>query len=282
MPKVGVHVSIAGGVDKAFDRAEQLGCEAMQIFTKNNNQWKARELRTAEVERYHVRQKETGITPVVTHASYLLNLGTPDDTLWEKSIAALIIELKRCEMLNIPYLVVHPGAHMKSGPEAGLRRVAEGLDKVHHALPDYRVKVALELTAGQGTALGASFEELASIIERCCQPERLVTCFDTCHALAAGYEFRTEADYHAMWEQFDRVLGLERLAVFHLNDSKKDLGSHVDRHTHIGEGCIGLEPFGYFLNDSRFAALPFLLETPKDVPVESDMQNLARLRGLIL
>ncbi|MFQ5578239.1 MAG: deoxyribonuclease IV, partial [Anaerolineae bacterium] len=204
MPKLGVHVSIAGGVDRAFDRAEKIGCAAMQIFNKSNNQWKARELRATEVERYHRRRVETGIGPVVSHASYLLNLGTPNDALWEKSIAALIIELKRCERLQIPYLVLHPGAHVKSGPEAGMARVSQALDNVHQALSDYEVKVALELTAGQGTALGASFEELAAIINRCRQPERLVVCFDTCHALAAGYEFRTEAGYHAMWESFER------------------------------------------------------------------------------
>ncbi len=282
MPKLGVHVSIAGGVDKAFERAAKLGCQTMQIFTKNNSRWQARALKADEIERYHQQQATSGIDPVITHASYLLNLASPKDDLWEKSQAALMIELKRCETLKIPWLVLHPGAHTQSGVEAGLARISKALDKVHRALPDAQVKVALELTAGQGTTLGSTFEELASIINACEQPDRLVTCFDTCHALAAGYEFRNKDAYLAMKDHFDRVIGLEKLAVFHLNDSKKDLGSHVDRHTHIGEGFIGLEPFGFFLNDPDFQDLPFLLETPKDVEFESDRENLAKLRGLVL
>lgn len=281
MPKFGAHMSIAGGVDQAFDRGEQTGCDAMQIFTKNNNQWKARELRVKEIDRFHQRRSETGIEPVVTHASYLLNLGTPQDDLWEKSIAALIVELERCEVLQIPYLVLHPGAHMKQGPEAGLERVAAALDKVHTALPDHQVKVTLELTAGQGTALGRSFEELAAIMAGCQQPERLAICFDTCHALAAGYDFRTETGYQEMITQFEQALGLKKLAVIHINDSKTDLGSQVDRHTHIGEGYVGLEPFGFFINDQRLQNLPFLLETPQEVEFESDRQNLAKLRSLV-
>lgn len=274
-------MSVAGGVDQAFDRAETVGCTAMQIFTKNNNQWQARPFKEGVVERYHERQAETGITPVVAHASYLLNLGTPDDALWEKSIDALKIELERCDLLQIPFLVVHPGAHMETGVEAGLARVSAALDRVHAELPEARVKVALEITAGQGTALGSTFEELAAMIDGCQQPERLAVCFDTCHALAAGYEFRTPEDYQAMMEQFDEIIGLERLTVFHFNDSKKDLGSHVDRHTHIGQGFVGLEPFGYFLNDPRFQDRPFLLETPKDNDPQDDIDNLNRLRALL-
>lgn len=281
MPKLGAHMSIAGGVDNAFTQALKTGCDAFQIFTKNNNQWKARTLRPDEIERFHQMQAETGIAPVVTHASYLLNLGTPDDVLWEKSINGLIVELERCEVLGIPYLVLHPGAHVKSGVEAGLARVSAALDKAHRALPTHAVKVALEITAGQGTTLGRTFEELATIIAATEQPERLMVCFDTCHALAAGYDFRTEAGYQKMWANFEQILGLEKLAVFHLNDSKNDLGSHKDRHTHIGEGFIGLAPFGFFLNDPRFTDLPFLLETPQTVKIESDRENLAKLRGLL-
>ncbi|OQY45162.1 MAG: deoxyribonuclease IV [Anaerolineaceae bacterium 4572_78] len=281
MPKLGVHVSIAGGIDKALDRAEELNCNTMQIFTKNNNRWKARELRPAEIERYHERQAETGIEPVVTHASYLINLGSPKYKLWEKSMAALVIELRRCEILKIPYLVLHPGAHVKSGREAGLKRVAEGLDMVHNATSGYQVKIALELTAGQGTVLGYQFDELSTIISKCQQHERLVVCFDTCHAIAAGYEFRNESAYQAMIDKFDTVIGLDKLVVIHLNDSIGDLGSRLDRHAHIGMGKIGLEPFGFFLNDSRFTDIPFLLETPQDVKIESDRENLARLRSLI-
>lgn len=278
---IGAHLSTAGGVDKSFKRAEELDCTAFQIFTKSNRQWRAKDLKPEEVERYHARQAETGIGPVICHASYLLNLGTPDDALWNKSVDALVVELERCEQLNIPALVLHPGAHVKSGVEAGVARVAQGLDVVHNRLPDVRCKVALEITAGQGTTLGATFEELAAIVNDCAQNDRLAVCFDTCHALAAGYEFRTPESYAAMMEQFDAALGLGRLAAVHMNDSQKDVGSHVDRHDHIGEGCIGLEPFGYFLNDPRLANIPFLLETPvKDDP-DDNQRNLARLRSVI-
>lgn len=278
---LGAHMSIAGGVDKAFERAETTGSTAMQIFTKNNNQWKAREFKDGEIERYHRRQAETGVAPVVAHASYLLNLGTPDDVLWEKSIVALKVELERCELLHIPYLVIHPGAHMKSGVEAGLARVSSALDRIHAECPDLAVKVALEITAGQGTWLASTFAEMAAIINGCRQPERLVVCFDTCHALAAGYELRTPQGYRATLQEFDERIGLEKLVVFHLNDSKKDLGSHVDRHAHIGQGFIGLEPFGFFLNDPRFKDRPFLLETPKDNDPQDDIENLKKLRALI-
>jgi len=277
---IGAHLSVSGGVDTAFDRAGQLHCTAFQIFTKSNRQWQAKELMPDEVERYHQKQAETGL-PVVCHASYLLNLGTPDDALWHKSIDALVIELERCEILKIPYLVLHPGGHMKTGVEAGIARVAQGLDVVHERLPNYKVKIALEITAGQGTHLGSKFQEIAAIIEASSQNERLAVCFDTCHALAAGYEFRTPDSYQAMIDEFDQVVGLDRLAVIHVNDSQKDLGSHVDRHTHIGEGCIGLEPFGYFLNDSRFEKVPFLLETPvKDDPGDN-IRNLEKLWRLV-
>ncbi len=278
---LGAHLSTAGGVDKAFERAEALDCTTFQIFTKSNRQWQAKPLDPAVIERYHHRQKETGIQPVICHASYLLNLGTSDDALWHKSIKALVIELERCEILKIPYLVLHPGAHMKAGVEIGIARVVQALDIVHERLPNYQVKIALEITAGQGSALGANFAEIAQMLVGCRQSEQLVVCFDTCHALAAGYEFRTPDTYQVMMAEFDRVIGLDRLKVIHFNDSEKDLASHVDRHAHIGEGCIGLEPFGYFLNDPRLKKTPFLLETPKDQDPEDDMRNLERLKGLI-
>jgi deoxyribonuclease-4 len=232
------------------------------------------------IERYQQRQQETGL-PVICHASYLLNLGTPDDEVWSKSIDALIVELERCEQLKIPYLVLHPGGHMGSGVEAGLARVIAALDIVHGRLPEATVKVTLEITAGQGSHLGARFEEIAEILQRCRQKERMAVCFDTCHALAAGYEFRTPDSYQAMLAEFDRIVGLNWLKVFHVNDSEKDLGSHVDRHAHIGEGCIGLEPFGYFLNDPRFKDIPFLLETPVDDDPGDNIRNLEKLRSLI-
>ena len=262
---LGAHLSVAGGVDQAFDRAEALNCTSFQIFTKSNRQWQAKPLEPETIDRYHQRQQETGIEPVVCHASYLINIGASDETVWNKSVKALVIELERCEQLNIPYLVLHPGAHMDQGVETGLARVVQALDQVHQQLSDFQVKITLEITAGQGTTLGSN----------------LAVCFDTCHALTAGYEFRTPDSYQHLIAEFDRIIGLDRLKVIHVNDSEKDLGSHVDRHAHIGEGCIGLEPFGYFLNDSRFKKVPFLLETPKDDDPGDDIRNLEKLRGLI-
>lgn len=278
---LGAHLSVAGGVDKAFDRAENLDCTSFQIFTKSNRQWKAKPLAPDVVERYHRRQEETEIEPVICHASYLINIGAADETIWDKSVSALIIELERCELLKIPYLVLHPGAHMGQGVEAGVARVVKALDLVHERLPDYLVKIALEITAGQGSALGSNFQEIAQMLADCQQSERLAVCFDTCHALTAGYEFRTPDSYQMMIAEFDHIIGLDRLKVIHFNDSEKDLGSHVDRHAHIGEGFVGLEPFGYFLNDSRFKKVPFLLETPKDDDPGDDIRNLEKLWGLV-
>jgi deoxyribonuclease-4 len=212
---LGAHVSVAGGVDTAFNRAVELECTAFQIFTKSNRQWQAKELALDEIERYHLQQGQTAITPVVCHASYLLNLGAPDDTIWQKSMEALIVELERCELLKIPYLVVHPGSPLKSGAEAGLARVIQALDLTHKRLPDHQVKIALEITAGQGASLGSTFEEIAAMINGCQQPERLAVCFDTCHALAAGYEFLTPESYRAFIQNFDQVIGLYRHKVFH-------------------------------------------------------------------
>lgn len=277
---LGAHMSVSGGVDTAFERAIAINCTALQIFTKSNRQWQAKDLEAEIIDRFCQRQQECGL-PVVCHASYLLNLATPDDAVWYKSIEALVIELQRCEQLQIPQLVLHCGGHMGSGIEAGLARVAAGLDLAHQRLPGYRVKTALEISAGQGTHLGVTFEEIAQMIRLCREPDRLAVCFDTCHALAAGYEFRTPASYEAMISEFEQVIGLDRLAVFHLNDSEKDLGSRVDRHTHIGEGRIGLEPFSYFLNDPRFQQIPFLLETPVDDDPGDNIRNLDKLRSLV-
>ena len=274
-------MSISGGVDTAFDRGAQIGCDAMQIFTKNNNQWRAAPLKEEVVERYHRRQAETGITPVVAHASYLLNLATPDDELWRKSIDALLVELERCEVLDIPYLIIHPGSHMESGEDAGIARVAEALNLAHERLPDVQVKITLETTAGHGTNLGYRFEQLAAMIEGTEARDRLTVCYDTCHTLAAGYDFRTPEGYAEVFKQFDEVIGLDRLTVFHFNDSKKDMGSRIDRHAHIGEGEVGLDGFRHILNDPRFQETPMLLETPKSKDMHEDVENLARLRALI-
>jgi deoxyribonuclease-4 len=274
-------MSISGGVDSAFDRGKQVGCDAMQIFTKNNNRWRAAALKEKTVARYHRRQAETGIAPVVAHTAYLLNLASPDDELWHKSIDALLIEMERCDALAIPYLVLHPGSHVGSGEEIGIARIVEALNIAHNRQPMAQVKIALETTAGQGTNLGYRFEHLALMIEGAEEGDRLVICYDTCHTLAAGYDFRTPTGYAEVFAQFDEVIGLDRLAVFHFNDSKHDLGSRRDRHEHIGEGYVGLEGFRLIVNDLRFKETPMLLETPKSKDMHEDVKNLARLRALV-
>jgi len=281
MDRLGAHMSVAGGVSKAFERAQSIDCRTMQIFTRNQNQWKCKPLETTEIARYHEWAQRTGITPVVAHASYLINLGSPSAELWDKSVEAYQVELERADQLSILGVVLHPGSSMGAGEEAGKRRIAQGLDRVHAATPAAQTLTLLEITAGQGDHLGFRFEQLADIIAALDAPGRVGICFDTCHALAAGYEFRNADDYQRMWDAFDKALGLERLKVFHLNDSKKDLGSRVDRHTHIGEGFLGLTPFRLLLNDARFQALPMILETPKEEDMADDVMNLARLRELI-
>ncbi|MDW7982890.1 MAG: deoxyribonuclease IV [Thermomicrobium sp.] len=278
--RFGAHMSIAGGVDRAIDRAVEIGCDAVQLFTKSSNQWKARPLSPEEVERFREKARRFRL-PVVAHDSYLINLASPDDALWEKSIAAFREELERCEVLGIPYLVTHPGSFGEAGEEFGIQRVAEALNRLHAELPGYRVMTLLETTAGQGTNLGYRFEQLAAIVERVREPERVGYCFDTCHVFAAGYELRTPEGYAETIEAFDRILGLDRLFVFHLNDSKRDRGSRIDRHEHIGQGKIGLDGFRLLVNDPRFADHPGLLETEKSPDLHEDVENLRVLRSLI-
>jgi deoxyribonuclease-4 len=273
-------MSIAGGVSKALERGHSIGCEAIQMFTKNQRQWKSKPLAPEEVERFKLKQAETGIEPIVAHDSYLINLGSPDEAMWQKSLQAYIIELQHCETLGIPYLVMHPGSHLGSGEEAGLRRVADGLSRAHEATRGFGVISLLETTAGQGTNLGYRFDQLATIRETVEKAERVAVCFDTCHVFAAGYDLRTPEAYAETMAEFDRILGLHLLRCFHLNDSKKGLGSRVDRHQHIGQGLLGLEPFRLLLNDPRFAGLPGLLETPKGPKMLEDVENLRLLRSL--
>ena len=279
--RLGAHMSIAGGVDKAVLRGQEIGCQAIQVFTKNNLRWMAPPLKDETIERWHRNLEESGIAPVVAHDSYLINLASPDDALWQKSLDAFVLEMMRCDVLSIPYLVMHPGAHTGSGEKAGLHRIAQALDRAFDHVPDARVTVLLEITAGQGTSLGYRFEHLAQIMQLTAGGHRLGICFDTCHALAAGYEIRTPEGYEETFRQFDRIIGLERLKVFHANDSKRDLGSRVDRHEHIGQGYIGLDGFRQLLNDARFRQRPMLLETPKGPDRQKDVENLATLRSLI-
>ncbi|HLU34709.1 MAG TPA: deoxyribonuclease IV [Thermomicrobiales bacterium] len=277
----GTHASAAGGVDKALQRAVDVGATSAQIFSKNERQWRAKPLDPAVVERFHEERERTGIRQMVVHDSYLINLASPKDDLLEKSMAAFQDELERCDELAIQYLVTHPGAHTGSGVEEGIRRFAESLNRVHDTLPDIKAITCLETTAGQGTTLGRTFEELAAIIDQIEAKERVGVCFDTCHAFAAGYDIRTVDDVNAVMEEFDRIVGLDRLLVLHLNDSKNPLGSFKDRHDHIGDGNIGVEGFRGIVNHPRLAGLPAILETEKDPEGEYDRRNLELLRSLV-
>ena len=280
MLRLGAHESIAGGLHRAFDRARSVGCDAVQIFVKSNRSWAVKPLTEEDVSQFKAKAEETGIHPVVGHASYLLNLGTPEEALWARSRDTLIVEIRRCQALGVPYLVLHPGSHVGAGEQTGLARVAQGLGEVHAATPCCRTRILLETTAGQGTNLGYRFEHLAWLMEHTPEGNRLGVCLDTCHAFAAGYELRTLAGYAATMEAFDRIIGLQRLKALHLNDSKGDLGSRKDRHEHIGQGTIGLEGFRHVVNDLRLAGLPGLLETPKSDDLHEDRENLALLRSL--
>jgi deoxyribonuclease-4 len=272
-------MSISGGVERAVVRGQEVGCEAMQIFTKSSNQWKARPLAATEIRAFREACQAAGIAPVVAHSAYLINLAAPDEALYEKSIQAFKDELQRCVALDIPYLVVHPGAHVGTGEEQGLRRIAAAINRVHREAPELSASVVLEVTAGQGSTLGYKFEHFAALLEQIEAPERVGFCLDTCHLLAAGYDFRTRPGYDRMLNSWDALVGIDRIRVIHLNDSKKDLGCRVDRHEHIGKGCIGTAGFELLLNDPRLAALPMLLETPKDD--DGDVRNLQTLRSLI-
>jgi deoxyribonuclease-4 len=276
-------MSISEGLYKAFLRGKEVGCTTIQIFTKNSNQWKVKDLTEEEILKFKEAQKETGISPVVAHDSYLINLGSPDRELLQKSREAFLVELKRCDQLDIPYLVMHPGSHVGAGESEGIRCIVESLNWALEKTPGSRVMILLENTAGQGTNLGYRFEHLAEILERVEEKPRFGVCLDTCHTLAAGYDIRTEQGYQRTLEEFDRIVGLSKVKVIHFNDSKKGLGCRVDRHEHIGEGCLGLEAFRCFLKDKRFKGVPKILETPKDKKneAESDRKNLNRLRELL-
>ena len=278
---LGAHMSVAGGVSKAFERAASIGINTMQVFTKNQNRWQQKPTPQKEIDRWFELQAQTGIGPVVSHAAYLINLGSPDDALWEKSADALVDELTRAEELGILGVVLHPGAHMSAGEAAGIARIAAGLDRAHAATRGYKTLTLIENTAGQGSVLGYRFEQLRAMLDGVAEPARIGFCLDTCHAFAAGYDIRTPETYAETMAAFDQLLGLKRLKCFHFNDSKKGLGSRVDRHDHIGSGLLGLAAFGFILNDARFAGVPKLLETPKSEDMHEDVENLTVLRGLI-
>lgn len=278
----GAHVSAAGGVDLALTRAHDFAMTSCQLFTKNERQWAAKPLDPEVVQRFHDNQATYQLKHLVAHDSYLINIATPNEELWEKSRLALMHELERCDTLGIPYLVSHPGAHMGEGPEAGIARVAKAINQIHREMPDGKAIILIETTAGQGTALGRSFEEIGGIIALLDDKSRIGVCMDTCHIFAAGYELRDPAGYASTMTQFGDQIGFPYLKCLHLNDSQKGLGMHVDRHAHIGEGEIGDAGFANVVNDSRFDGLPGILETPKEAPkFEEDLKNLAKLRSLV-
>lgn len=280
--KIGAHMSMAGGHHKAVHSAHRVGFRTVQVFTKSNNQWRAAALTDDHVRAFRSALDETGVADPVAHASYLINLGSPDEALWEKSIAALAVEIERGEALGISDLVMHPGAHVGTGEEAGLARIAAGLDEVHRRTKGVALRIALETTAGQGSCLGHRFEHIGELLGSVTEPERLGVCVDTCHIFAAGYPLGTRTEYDDTMGQLARTVGLDRVRVLHLNDSVKPLGSRVDRHAGIGLGKLGVEPFRFLINDPNFRSLPMILETPKgeDGGEDLDAVNLRVLEHL--
>jgi deoxyribonuclease IV len=308
MPFFGAHNSIAGGFHKALLAGQSLAMEAVQLFVsqprawpvtrapaekttsrsgkasiQNAHPWRAKELADEAVGIFQETLRQTGVRVLLAHDSYLINMASPEESLYRRSVEAFIAEMARAERLGLTYLVTHPGAHVGSGEDAGLRRVAQALDEVHERCAGFRVRILLETTAGQGSCLGHRFEHLARILQLVAEPERLGICLDTCHVFAAGYDLAPKRAYQATMHEFDRLIGLDRLRAFHLNDSLKPQGSRLDRHAHIGQGCLGLEPFRLLVNDRRFHDRPMVLETPKEETAAGSMDaiNLQTLRGLL-
>jgi deoxyribonuclease-4 len=284
LPRFGSHMSMAGGYDRAVRAAHAVGFATVQLFTKSNNQWRATELTDGHVVSFRAALDETGIGTPVAHNSYLINMASPDDALWQKSIDAMTIEVERAEALGIEDLVAHPGAHTGSGEEAGISRIAQALNEVHRRTRGVRVKIDLETTAGQGSCLGANFDHLGKIIDAVVEPERIGVCGDTCHIFAAGYSFATATEYDETIGALERAVGAGRLRVWHLNDSLRERGSRVDRHAGIGRGHLGIEPFRHLVNDPRWGDLPMVLETPKGLEDGEDLDaiNLRVLRSLVV
>ncbi len=280
-PLLGAHVSIAGGVAESLARGARIGCDSIQIFTKSTRQWASKPYSAEEVDAFRRNQKEYGIAIVIAHDSYLLNLGAPDGMLRKKSIINFIDELERCEMLGVPYLVAHPGSHVGSGEEAGIKAIAASIDEAHAACRGFRTRIALEITAGQGSNLGCSFQQMGQIFDAVKENERLGLCFDTEHAFAAGYDLRTAEGYERTLAELDEHVGIDRVVAFHLNDSLKPFNSRVDRHQHIGQGYIGVEPFARLINDPRFAGIPMCLETEPGEEMKEIAADLATLRNLL-
>lgn len=281
-PPLGAHMSVAGGLHLSLERIHKVGGQALQIFTRNQRQWSHKPLGQEEIALFSQAKKRFGIEYVFSHASYLVNLASPKMSLWQKSIGAMVDEVMRCRKLNIPWIVLHPGSHSGAGREAGLKRCIEALDEVFATSGSSNgCGILLETTSGQGTTLGSSIEELAYILENSRYSDLLGVCIDTCHIFTAGYDIRDHEGFSLFFEEFDRLVGIERIVLFHLNDSKKGLGTRIDRHEHIGKGKIGLDAFRFLLNHKDFKHIPMILETPKGKTLKEDVMNLEVLRGLL-
>lgn len=278
--RLGAHMSTAGGTAKAFERGSKVGCQTIQIFTKNSNQWHAKSLMKEEIDLFFKEKERTGIDPVFSHASYLINLGSPDKDLYEKSKEALFDELRRAEKLKLVFVVLHPGAALNSPLTAALKRIAAAINDIFEKTKEFNVKLLLENTAGQGSCVGHQFEDLSTIMKSVEDKKRIGICFDTCHAFQAGYDLRTDEGYQKTFHEFGNLIGLSNLLAFHLNDSKKELGGRVDRHQHIGKGYLGIRPFQLLMNDKRFEEIPMVLETPKGEECLEDRDALNLLRSL--
>jgi deoxyribonuclease-4 len=280
-PRLGAHMSIGGGLPRAVARARSVGATALQLFVKSANQWRARPFAPGEVDAFRAAARDAELTDhVLAHSTYLLNLASPDDVLRERSTAAFVEELSRCDALGIPALVLHPGSHMGAGEAAGLERLVDSLDRAAELTHGSPVAILLENTAGQGRCLGGSFEQLAYVLDGVRAPSRFGLCFDTCHALVSGHEFRDRRSYRQTFDAIHRLVGLDRLRAFHLNDSRSAMGSRSDRHAHIGEGEVGLEAFRLLLQDRRFRGRPMVIETDKGDDLAEDRRNLAVLHSL--
>jgi len=277
---IGAHMSIAGGVHRAIERARSIECSAMQIFVKNNMQWFARPFTRPEIKAFLHHPQRAELGAVFAHANYLINLAATNPQFHANSIRALSEELKRTDQLGLPFLVLHPGAHLGAGEETGLKKVASSIDRVFARMPKVKARIALETTAGQGSCLGHTFEQLAFIIAHVREPARLCVCLDTAHVFAAGYDLTSAVGTRKMFREFERIIGLQHLVALHLNDSKTVRGSRVDRHAHIGKGQIGLEAFRFIMRDRRFRKIPKVLETPKGKELREDVENMETLRQL--
>ncbi|WP_026842314.1 deoxyribonuclease IV [Citrifermentans bremense] len=281
MDLLGAHVSIAGGIHNAVDRGVSSGCGVIQIFTQNSNQWKGKAVSAADAQLFRDKLAASGLSHVVSHDIYLINLAAAPGEVKDKSLIAFKEEMQRCAALGIDKIVMHPGSHTGDGEETGIRRICEAFDQLFAEVPEFTGKVLLENTAGQGTNLGYRFDHLKSIMEGSSYPTRFGVCFDTCHAFASGYPIAERDGYRRTFDEFDGALGIDKLMAFHLNDSKKGLGCKVDRHEHIGAGALGLEPFRFILNDPHFKLVPKFIETPKGDADEMDAVNLKLLRSLV-